>query len=144
MICTTKDQYIVNYQETYPCWVVTLSSGLVVFQDDFRPGIEPHSAWERLYHYCHANDDYISKMIVRFRSNVQSLPENADGYYFSKGVRAGIYAVRTLHLFFTGTLNNGLLEVQCWKVPEMIPELIEERDPHKAGLCLISKDIPPI
>lgn len=143
MICTAKDKFIHNYQETYPSWEIMLDSGLIVYQDDYRPGVKPYSAWERLYHYCHESNDFINRMTIRFRSNVHALPEGADGYYFSKGVRGGIYSTRTLHLFFVGTLIKDVLTVQCWKVPEMMPEVIEERDPYKAGLCLISKNIPP-
>lgn len=143
MICTQRDNYVVNYQESNPSWIVELESGLVVFQDDFRPGVEPFSAWERLYNHCHTEKDYIRGMTIKFRSNAQRIPDNADGYYFSKGVRGALFLTRTINLFFVGTLNEGVLRVQCWKVPEMLPEAIEERDIKKAGLCLISRDTPP-
>lgn len=143
MICTQHDNYIVEYQENNPSWTVTLESGLTVFQDDLRPGVEPHSAWERLYNYCHLNNDYVKSMTIRFRSNVHHISDNADGYYFSKGARGLLCSTRTINLFFVGTLNQGILRVQCWKVPEMLPEAIEERNIEKAGLCLISRDIPP-
>lgn len=141
MLCTLKDDYVANYQEHNPCWIVTLNSGLVVYQDDFRPGLKLHSAWQRLHEYCKSHDEYITNMTIKFRSNAHRLPPNADGYYFSKGARGALCLDRTIGLFFVGTLNDGVLNVTCWKVPEMMPETTEQRNPHKAGLCLISKDI---
>jgi len=141
MICTKRDNYVANYQEGNPSWIVKLSSGLAIFQDDLRPGVTPLSAWERLYNHCKDTGDYITSMKIKFRSNGHQLPENADGYYFSKGARGGLSLSRTIQLFFVGTLNQGILKVTCWKTPEMMPETTEERDPTKAGICLISKDI---
>jgi hypothetical protein len=144
MICTTKDNYVTNYQENNASWIVWLYSGLVVYQDDLRPGLYPPSAWERLYYYCHETGDYIKEMQIKFRSNAHRLTPEADGYYFSKGARGALCLPRTIGLFFVGTLNDEVLLVRPWKVPEMMPELFEERDPQKAGICLISKNIPPI
>jgi hypothetical protein len=142
MICTKRDNFVENYQEANPCWIVWLASGLVVFQDDGRPG-EKHSAWVRLREYCWQSNDYITDMIIKFRSNSHRLPSNADGYYFSHGARGGFGMDKTLQLFFVGTLRHNILQVECWKVPEMLKEKVEERDPEKAGICLISKDMNP-
>jgi hypothetical protein len=106
MICTERDNYIVNYQECNPSWIVRLSSGLAVFQDDGRPGVTPESAWLRLRAHCQETGDYITEMKIKFRSNVHVLPANADGYYFSKGARGGLSMTRTMQLFFVGVLNQ--------------------------------------
>lgn len=139
-ICTEKDDFVTLYQELNPTWTVWLNSGLVVFQDDGRPGIEPRSAWERLYHYCHENNDYIKRMNIKFRSNIHPLPNDADGYYFAKGVRGGLAMVKPMQLFFVGTFKNGILNVTCYKVPEMLKEKTKERDINKVGLCLIKRN----
>lgn len=139
MICTERDNFIANYQEQFPSWVVWLNSGSVVFQDDGRPKVTPYSAWERLYYYCEQTQDFIVKMSIKFRSNAHQLPSYADGYYFSKGVRGGLFLDKTLQLFFIGTLQNNKLEVTCWKVPEMIPEETSPRNPDEAGICLIKR-----
>ena len=142
MICTEYDDYVRDYQEMYPSWVVGLHSGLVVYQDDYR--VEPYSAWERLYNYCQENNDFIQSMRIQFRSNVHQLPDHADGYYFSKGVRGCWGMTKTMQLFFVGILNQGVLNVTCWKVPEMMKEVTEERDPTKAGICLIRNNAIPL
>lgn len=144
MICTEYDDYIQDYQERLPSWVVGLNSGLVIFQDDLRPGVEPHSAWERLYEYCQETGDYIQSMRIQFRKNRHQLSEHADGYYFSKGARGCFGMTRTIQLFFVGILNQGVLNVTCWKVPEMMKEKTEERDPTKAGICLIRNNAIPL
>jgi len=139
MICTERDKFVANYIESLPSWVVWLNSGLVVFQDDGRPGVAPLSAWERLYDYCQTHNDYIVKMNIRFRSNVHTLPSDAEGYYFSKGVRGSFGMPITHQLFFVGALQNDRLKVTCWKVPEMLEEKTETRNPNEAGICLIRK-----
>ncbi len=143
MICTQHDDFIVNYQETSPCWVAWLNSGLVVYQDDYRPNIEPPSAWARLYNHCKETGDYIINMQIKFRSNVKSLPANADGYYFSKGARGSFGQPKTHQLFFVGTVQHDVLNVTCWKVPEMLEEKTEERNINEAGICLIRKNTNP-
>ena len=141
MICTERDQFIVDLQETCPSWVVGLNSGLVVYQDDYRPEVQPPIAWERLGMYCSQFDDYIINMQIRFRSNIKALPSNADGYYFCRGVRMSFGADGSTPLFYVGSLQNGILEVGRWRTPEMILEHTEVRDIKKAGICLISKNI---
>ena len=140
MLCNVEDDFSRDYYENNPRWVVVLSNGESVFQDDGRPGVEPRSAWERLHNYCKDNNLHIQSMSIMFRSNRQALPSNMDGYYFSKGSRGAFGFPKTMQLFFVGILNNGKLEVSCWKVPEMVKEKTEERDPTQAGICLIQKD----
>ena len=82
-------------------------------------------------------------MMIQFRSNKHQLPSNADGYYYSKGVRGSFGSPVTLQLFFVGTLENDVLNVSCWKVPEMLKEKTETYDIEKAGICLIRKSISP-
>jgi len=140
MICTERDDFIVQYQEMMPSWTVVLNSGLIVYQDDGRPDIEPRSSWERLYNYCQKTGDHIVDMSIQFRTNRYPLPPNADGYYFSKGARGGFGMSKTMQLFFVGTLQNNELQVTCWKVPEMLQETTSTRNPKDAGQCLIKRD----
>jgi hypothetical protein len=138
-VCIAWDQFMDNYAEGQPHWRVTLNNGEQIFQDDHRPGECPTSAWLRLHEYCKQNNLHIVDMSIRFRDNVHALPSNADGYYFSLGVRAGLSCPVSMPLFFVGTLQNGVLMVQCWKVPEMLYEWTEERDPEGTPECLIRK-----
>ena len=46
----------------------------------------------------------------------------------------------TVHTFNIGVLENGKLRVRTWRLPELIPERFEERDPYEASPeCLIIK-----
>ena len=119
-VCTVWDSYVADYAEGNPQWRVVLNNGEHVYQDDHRPGEYPTSAWLRLHEYCQENNLYIVDMNIRFRDNAYALASNADGYYFSLGVRAGLSCPVSMPLFFVGTLQNGVLMVQCWKVPEMM------------------------
>ena len=139
-ICTDFDEFMSHYAENCPRWEVVLSNDQRVFMDDDRPDMEPRSAWLRLREHCKKEHLYIKEMTIMFRDNRFSLPSNADGYFFSKGARGMFGSVRTMHLFLVGALQNGRLEVSCWKVPEMLQEWTEERNPDEAGECLISKD----
>ena len=141
MICTVRDDFIEHYIETYPRWEVQLSNGEHVFQDDGRPGVDPASAWLRLYDYCCKHNVYIKDMLIGFRSNTYSLPSNMDGYFFSKGAIGVFGGTKTISIFFVGILKNNILEVTRWKVPEMLKEETEIRDIEKAGECLIQKNM---
>ena len=139
MICTERDDFIEQYQESNPSWEVWLNSEVPVYQDDGRPGLI-YSAWERLYNHCLDTNDYIVEMKIRFRSNQHMLPSNMNGYYFAKGARGSFGTSDTTQLFFVGTLSDKL-RVQCWKVPEMILQKTEERSLDKVGKCLIKQNI---
>jgi hypothetical protein len=143
MICTELDKFVRELHEGTPSWIAGLNTGQTVFMDDGRPGLT-HSAWVRLGEHCQNTGDYIVNFAVQFRSNRQHiLPNDADGYYFSKGARGGFALPKTHQLFFVGTLVNQKLLVTCWKVPEMLQEYTEERDPSQAGICLIKRNILP-
>ena len=139
-VCTTWDSLMVSYAEGCPHWQVVLNNGENVFQDDGRPGEFPTNAWLRLKEYCEKNDLYIVDMNIRFRDNVYAKPSNMDGYNFALGVRGAFGSTVTMQLFFVGTLQTEVLKVQCWKVPEMLYEWTEERDPEGTPECLIRKN----
>ena len=75
------DSYVNVYGDNNPMWIVELSNGETVYQDDDRPGIEPPSAWKRLKIYCDAHDLHVVKMNVKNRShmeNVGVIPEQVE------------------------------------------------------------------
>ena len=133
-VCKIRDE---DYILSNPIWVVTLNNNEVIYQDDGCVSNEEYSAWIRLKKYCQENNLYITDMSVGFRSNRYSLLSNADGYYFSRGARGAFGNPRTTHLFFAGTLTNGILSVTCWKVPEMLEEQTETRPIKENDPCLI-------
>ena len=138
-VCKLWDSYMEHYAESNPIWIVTLSNGETIYRDDGRPGLLTHNAWRRLYHYCTEYYLHIVSMTIGFRDNRYALTANADGYYFALGARGMFGSARTVQLFFVGTLQNGVLRVQCWQVPCMIQEDEEVRSVEGCGECLIQK-----
>jgi hypothetical protein len=139
-LCVHEDEFIRNKYEGETRWIVVLSNGLSVYQDDDRPDIHPPSAWERLHNYCKETGNYPVNMRIQFRSHTESLPENAEGYYFVKSVLGEFGSNRTWHFFVTGVLENGIIKVNKWKVPELIPTEYEEREVKLDDVCLIRKN----
>lgn len=143
MISTGIDDWLEDEYLHRARWEAWLSDGTHVFMDDYRPGVEPHSAWERLGVHCKENGLYIVDMIIRFRSHVESMGQNKDGYFFCKGVTASLG--KSLETFLTGTLDDGILVVQKWLVPSLTREKFlddtdeQVRSVDDAGLCLIRK-----
>ena len=66
-------EYVSVYADSHPIWMVTLSNGESVYQDDNRPNIYPESAWIRLKIYCEENDLYITDMKIRNKVKVKSI-----------------------------------------------------------------------
>lgn len=125
------------------CWIVELSNGETIIQDDDRPGVKPNSAWERLGYYCSMNGLYIKNMKLKFRSHTEWIDSDADGFFFCRGVFGSFQKCHQSYL--TGTLKDGILEVVKWQVPELIQvpfiddSMIQRRNPDEAGPCLIRK-----
>tara|TARA_R110002020_G_scaffold406830_1_gene616979 strand:- start:739 stop:1191 length:453 start_codon:yes stop_codon:yes gene_type:complete len=141
MVHVTKelDSYVNQYGDNNPIWIVTLSNGETVYQDDDRPEVEPASAWLRLKTYCQENDLHIESMKIKNRSNVVETNAGADGYFFCKGAGGYMFGEETFLSFSIGTLENGELKVRRWSLPEIEPSTIEARDPATAGDMLICK-----
>ncbi len=133
------DSYVNQYGDQNPMWVVKLSNGETVYQDDDRPEREPQSAWARLKIYCEENGIHITNMKIKNRSNVQDVGSDFDGYFFCKCAGAYMFGDNTIHSFVVGGLNDGKLRVRKWVMPEMTPERFEDRDIKKSQECLIVK-----
>ena len=133
------DSYINVYADNNPLWIATLSNGETIYQDDGRPNIKPHSAWVRLKRYCEINDLHITNIKLRNRSHVEDVGSDYDGYFFCKSAGALMFGDLTLHNFIVGTLTGEKLSVKKWRLPELIAEEIEERDPYELPECIIAK-----
>lgn len=132
------DDYINEKFETHPRWVVTLSDGRNVYQDDDRPEFEEKSAWIRLGNFLKIHDELsIIDMTIGFRSHIVRIGERADGYFFSKGIFGGIGTDQIVQFFIVGTLYSNILLVNKYILPEM--EIIETeiRNPFEEGEKLI-------
>ena len=138
-VSKSLDGYVNQYGDKNPMWIVELSNGETIYQDDERPGKEPSSAWKRLKTYCEKNDVHIVNMKIKNRSNVQDIGSNHDGYFFCKSAGAFMFGDETIHSFIIGTLDEGRLRVRKWVTPEMSPDRLEERNPFANPECLITK-----
>tara|TARA_R100000008_G_C3577865_1_gene166419 strand:+ start:1088 stop:1570 length:483 start_codon:yes stop_codon:yes gene_type:complete len=133
------DDYINVYADKNPLWIATLSNGEQVYQDDGREGIEPASAWVRLKQYCSINDLYIESIKLRNKSHIEELGSGHDGYFFCKSAGALLFGDMTQHSFVFGTLTGEKLSVRKWRLPELVPESVEERDPYENPEFIIAK-----
>ena len=133
------DSYVNVYGDNNPMWIVELSNGETVYQDDDRPGIEPPSAWKRLKIYCDAHDVHVVKMNVKNRSHMENVGEGDDGYFFCKSAGAFLFGDETIHSFVVGKLKDGKLFTRKWRMPEVIPEGVEKRNIVESLEFLITK-----
>ena len=133
------DAYIRVYADNNPLWIATLSNGETIYQDDGRPNVKPLSAWSRLKKYCEDNHLHITNIKLRNRSNVVDVGSNHDGYFFCKSAGALMFGDMTMHSFIIGTLTGEKLSARKWRLPELIAEGIEERDPYELPECIIAK-----
>ena len=133
------DEYIKVYSDNNPFWIVTLSNGETIYQDDGRPNVQPSSAWSRLKIYCKENDLHIVNIKLRNRSNVVDVGSDYDGYFFCKSAGALMFGDLTMHSFVIGTLTGEKLSARKWRLPELIAEEVEERDPYELPECIIAK-----
>lgn len=127
----TQTNHLYNYEDPFirerylvsPRWVCILSNGETIYQDDGRFSNQIPT-WTRLKKYIENSDLKIKNLYIQFRSNKQfPLPENSDAYLFCNSV-IGSPGMVTLGFFIIGFVENGILKVQRWKIPELV--LIEE------------------
>jgi hypothetical protein len=109
-LCEFEDEVIINNLEGHARWVVELSNGLKIYQDDFRQYEEfkdelYYSTWSRLRHYCYSERIDIVGMYLQFRTNRHNLAQNADGYYFCKSILAAFGMPENHHFFVTGVVK---------------------------------------
>lgn len=131
-ICTEIDDFIRDTDTTR--WIVQLCNGDTVYQDDERPGFDL-TAWERLVNHCKHSGLYIVGMKLQFRSHIEVIEPNADGYFFRKSIlgslgKPGDKRPPDVHYYLVGVLKDDILTVSKWRVPELIVEGVEERDPN--------------
>ena len=134
-LCTTFDEFI----EDKPIWIVKLSNGETIYQDDYRPYIYPQSAWLRLSNFIKVNPGIkIVELYLKFRSHYESpLEKNEDGYFFSKKASTTWDSPITTGSYLIGYLKNEVVKIQEWKVPELLYKGGFNRTIEKSGECLI-------
>ena len=133
------DAYVNVYADNNPIWIATLSNGETVYQDDGRPNVKPQSAWVRLKIYCENNGLYITNLKVKNRSHLEDVGSDHDGYFFCKGAGGFLFDGDTLHTFVIGILEGETLRTKTWRLPELIPDSFQDRDPYESPNCIIAK-----
>lgn len=117
-LCTIEDEFILEN----PQWIADLSNGVRIYQDDYREGLSPPSAWQRLKQYLYENNLTIKNFRVRNRSHWENpVPADAYAYYFGRCATA--YVGRpTNESYVIGHLDltAGQFYVQYICVPELI------------------------
>ena len=110
-------------------WFAMLSDGRTVYQDDGRPGVDPHQAWLRLAAFVKETGLAIVDMGLKFRSNqvLQPVQPNADGYYFGRGALSG-FGIKTFHYYYLGSCVGDRLLVGRWVVPDLQLQEVTLRD----------------
>jgi hypothetical protein len=121
-LCRIEDEFTIEK----PRWVVTLSNGETILQDDDRPGEIKQSAWLRLKEYILAGKLSIVDYKLQFCSHIeQAAPPNKEGYFFMQKVGAVLSDTsRLTYLFYiTGYYESKtkLVYSQTWLIPEIIP-----------------------
>lgn len=134
MICTEYNEMLHDFWEHHPRWEVILENDVKVYQDDYL--MKNESSWERLRKYCHENKIKIRHFKGAFRDNVVSLPSNKEGYYFRRMAR-GYFGGVTRQFFLLGFVDNDIIFLKKYSVPEFILEEETYREIDKDDPSLI-------
>lgn len=119
-LCLVED----NFLEDKTIWIVELSDGTRVYQDDNRPGSKIGCAWTRLGLFLSKSPLLINKMWLKFRDHAIEMPSNCIGYYFAKGIGRGVNSGGSHHYYTVGVrLHNNDTKIRCVKfdIPSLEP-----------------------
>lgn len=127
-VCFQEDDF--TYEK--PRWVAVLTDGTEVLQDDDRPDLEPNS-WKRLKEYTDSKKLRISRVYLKFRSNVVQIPNeiyfNPDtdtlGYVIYRGIVSHLNQDFSFHTIVLGRMywatEKLWLHKTTFKTPELTP-----------------------
>lgn len=122
--CLEEDDWTRERRIFEPRWILTLTDGSRVIQDDNRPGREPN-AWQRYLKWRKLQELYTRfpmlaprSLHVEFRDQVLApLPEYAEGYLFRKAMMAQMGGPAN-NLYVLGWVSGDKVHIQRWHVPE--------------------------
>lgn len=135
-----RDQLILERDKTV--WIVTVETTLgtieqmqdLILEDEEKENGQKKSSWETFsltlkyekaillgLGISNANPK-ITGFRLRFRSHTEKLPDNADGYYFKKGVIADLNdsGNNTANCYVMGYVEGDKLHKIWYRVPELI------------------------
>lgn len=135
MLTFTDDEFVRDRLR----WVVDLSNGQTVYEDDGRSDVLPVSAWIRLKTYCQEKGLKITTMRLQFRSNVVHLPSNKPGYFFVRQAFGVWGEEESYDAYVVGYMDEGgpTVSVTRYKVPELTEIGRETRPVDYESPCLI-------
>ena len=125
-LCFEYDEWLKQKDKTL--WIAETDQG-TVYQDDGRPGTNK-PAWERLI----LSGLKIKSMRIQFRSHVEHVGEDKDGYYFINSIFYGFGMKKPNNYYICGYLENGIVKCKKWKVPELIIEEEFDRSIEDCGI----------
>ena len=130
-VCTSLDKWMEDTWVHSTRWVVELSNGETVWQDDGRPGLED-SAWVRLKNYCEQNSLKIKNLRLKFRNNMPDKVYEGGDFFFSKLIRAAFIsskgAADNSHYYLIGVTNGDTVMIDKWLVPALVLQDSFERN----------------
>lgn len=142
-VCTEPDKWMQDTWVHSTRWVVELSNGETVWQDDGRPGLSEDSAWIRLKNYCEMNGYCIKSMRVEFRNNKpEQVYTGGEAYFFSKLIRGAFSSAKKVevfnsHYYLIGMLKEGKVHIDKWLTPSLVVQDKYIRDAEKCKDNLI-------
>lgn len=140
MLTFSYDDYVQDFQDAgNAIWVTELSDGRSVYMDDYRPGVEPHSAWMRLRRYLKDNPLKIDTIYLRFRSNIirEVVPYRADGYFFSRKLLGEWGSPDPVKMLVLGYLQGDTVFTTDWTSPSLQNAGHSSRPVDLSSECLI-------
>lgn len=133
LICKSYDDFLQDKDEAV--WIAELNDGTKIYCDDGRYG-ETDKAWNRLRKYLEEHQEVeISKIRIKFRSHIELAAErtpNTIGFYFGRAASCWV-GMPTTNSMIVGAVektSDGMIaKTSKWRVPEVIKEESEERNP---------------
>lgn len=113
-LCTVPDKFLKNK----PLWIVTLSNGTKIYQDDHRPGHDPPQAWLRLKESLQDKLLTIEQIHIAYNDKEKLVAGYEKGYTFTQAAEA-IFFSETLEFYVFGLLREGRLLLKWYKMPEL-------------------------
>lgn len=141
-----KTDHTEEYWIRHARWIVTLSNGEEIHQDDDAYYQEIKSAWRRLALYTKKQEVSIVKFRLQFRDNIiRPLPDKALGYFFRRCAGAFLFS-DTNHFYIVGhLLPDGRVFTRKFEVPTLIlfeEEYRDSKDDDLVGESLITNIKP--
>lgn len=140
MVCTQEDDFTEECRDkALARWVVELSDGTKVYQDDNRPSLQEKSAWKRLNLYLRERYLNIINIWLEFRSNsvTDIVPKNARGYFFCKKLSCDM-GEKERNNYVIGYIEGDKIKTKTYQVPELILIEVGERELKQSDFLIIN------